>query len=460
MKNIEAVKEISAMTRTSMGPNGMNKLIINHLDKVFLTKDTAVMCKELDINHPAAKLIVNASKMQENEQGDNTNFVLTFAGEALNLAGQLIKAGNHPSDVLIGYEKAWNKTLELLEEAPKYTVSDLRNHEEVTKIIKSAIGSKTLQSQEQILSSLIAQACINVVPSKAEDVNPENVRVAKILGGSLVDSTVIKGLVVVRLVEGRVTHAENCKVAVFNCPLETQGLETKDTVVFKSADELINYTRSEEDHMEKIVKEIVDSGVKAVIVGGSVSDMAVHFLDKYGVLVFRIMSKFELRRIAKAIGASLLVRLGAPTKEEMGYADKIFVDEISSQKCIVIVRDSDENKLSTIVVRGSTHNMLENIERIVEDGVNVYKAACKDQKFLAGAGAIEMYLSNGIKQFGKTVTSLDQYAIAKFGEAFEVVPRTLAENSGLNVNEVIANLYGKITEDPHMGIDINVIIYL
>jgi len=207
--------------------------------------------------------------------------------------------------------------------------------------------------------------------------------------------------------------------------------------------------------MEKIVKEIVDSGVKAVIVGGSVSDMAVHFLDRYGVLVFRVMSKFELRRIAKAIGASLLVRLGAPTKEEMGYADKIFVDEISSQKCIVVVKDSDENKLSTIVVRGSTNNMLENIERIVEDGVNVYKSACKDQKFLAGAGAIEMYLSNGIKQFGKTVTSLDQYSIAKFGEAFEVVPRTLAENSGLNVNEVIANLYGKITEDPHMGIDIN-----
>jgi T-complex protein 1 subunit theta len=456
MKNIEAVKEISSMTRTSMGPNGMNKLIINHLDKVFLTKDTGVMCKELDINHPAAKLIVNASKMQENEQGDNTNFVLTFAGEALNLAGQLIKAGNHPSDILIGYERAWNKTLELLDEAPKYTVNDLRNHEEVTKIIKAAIGSKTLQSQEQILSTLIAQACINVVPSKAEDINVENVRVAKILGGSLVDSTVIKGLVVVRLVEGRVTHAENCKVAVFNVPLETQGLETKDTVVFKSADELINYTRSEEDHMEKIVKEIVDSGVKAVIVGGSISDMAIHFLDKYGILVFRIMSKFELRRIAKAIGATLLVRLGAPTKEEMGYADKIYVDEISSQKCIVLVRDSDENKLSTIVVRGSTNNMLENIERIVEDGVNVYKSACKDQKFLAGAGAIEMYLSNGIKQFGKTVTSLDQYSIAKFGEAFEVVPRTLAENSGLNVNEVIANLYGKITEDPAMGIDVNV----
>jgi len=171
--------------------------------------------------------------------------------------------------------------------------------------------------------------------------------------------------------------------------------------------------------------------------------MALHYLDKYSIMVFRIMSKFEIRRIAKSIGASMLVRLGAPTKEEMGYADKIYVDEISAQKCIIIVRDSDENKLSTVVIRGSTTNMLDNIERIIEDGVTSYKSACRDQLFVPGAGAIEMYLSNGIKQYGKTMTSLDQYAIAKFGEAFEVVPRTLSENSGLNSNEVLANLNSK-----------------
>jgi len=351
-------------------------------------------------------------------------------------------------------KKAWNKTLELIELAPKYKLNDLRSIEEVTKIIKPIVGSKLLQSQEIILAPLIALACINVVPTKHEDFNCENVRVSKILGGSLIDSMVIKGLVVVRLVEGSITHADNVKVAVYNCPLETQGAETKDTVVFKNADELLNYTRSEEDHMEKIIKDIVDSGVKCVIVGGSISDMALHYLDKYSIMVFRIMSKFEIRRIAKSIGASMLVRLGAPTKEEMGYADKIYVDEISAQKCIIIVRDSDENKLSTVVIRGSTTNMLDNIERIIEDGVTSYKSACRDQLFVPGAGAIEMYLSNGIKQYGKTMTSLDQYAIAKFGEAFEVVPRTLSENSGLNSNEVLANLNSKNSEDPHMGINI------
>jgi T-complex protein 1 subunit theta len=460
LKNIDATKEIAAMTRTSMGPNGMNKYIINHIDKLFLTKDTATMCKELDINHPAARLVVQASKLQEAEQGDNTNFVITFAGEALNQAASLIKSGLHQSDILIGYEKAFKKCTELLDNAPKYTLGDVRNVEEVTKIIKPIIGSKMMLSQENILAPLIANACINVMPSKSTDFNVENVRCAKILGGSLIDSQVIKGLVVIRNVEGSVTKVENCKVAVFNCPLECTGAETKDTVVFKSANELLNYTKLEEDHMERIMKEIVDSGVKAVIVGGSIDDMAVHFADKYGIILFRIMSKFELKRIAKALGASLLVRLGAPTKEEMGHADKIYLDEISSQKCIVLVRNSDENKLSTIVLRGSTTNMLDNIERIIEDGVNTFKSACKDHSFVPGAGAIEMYLANGIKEFSKTVTSLDQYAIAKFGEAFEVVPRTLSENSGLNVNEVIANLVKLNHENAHNGINIKVCFIL
>lgn len=444
------------MTRTSMGPNGMNKYIINHIDKLFLTKDTAVMCKELDINHPAARLVVQASKLQEAEQGDNTNFVITFAGEALNQAASLIKSGLPQSDILAGYKKAWNKTLELLDNAPKYTLSDLRSLEEVTKIIKPIVGSKLLLNQENILAPLIAQACINNLPPKATDFNVESVRTAKVLGGSLIDSQVIQGLLVTRNVEGSVSRAEKCKVAVFNCPLECTGAETKDTVVFKNANELLNYTRLEEDHMEKIMKEIVDSGVKACIVGGTIDNMAVHFADKYGIVLLRIMSKFELKRIAKALGASIMVKLGAPTQEEMGYADKIYLDEISSHKCVIIVRESEENKLSTIVLRGSTYNMLDNIERIIEDGVNCFKSACKDQTFTVGAGAIEMYLSNGIKEYGKTVTSLDQYAIAKFGESFEVVPRTLAENSGLHVNEVLANLIKKSHEDPHSGINIKV----
>lgn len=246
---------------------------------------------------------------------------------------------------------------------------------------------------------------------------------------------------------------------MFNCPIETQQAETKDTVLFKNADELLNYTRSEEDHLEKVIKEIVDSGVKAVIVGGSISDMAVHFFDKYNILIFRVMSKFELRRIAKAIGAAPLVRLGAPTREEMGEVDKICVDEIGSQKCIVITRDSDDNKLATILVRGSTNTFLDNIERVVSNGVYAYKSLCKNNVYVPGAGSIEMYLSNNIKNYAKTITGLEQYAVSKFGEAFEVVPRTLIENCGFNVNELIANLNSATLKNTTSGLNMKVIYY-
>jgi len=264
----------------------------------------------------------------------------------------------------------------------------------------------------------------------------------------------VKGMVVVRNVEGSVSKVDKCTVAVYNCPLDTRTAETKDTVVLRSAEELLNYTKSEEDNMEVIIKAIANSGVKCVVVGGQISDMAMHFLDKYGILVVRILSKFEIRRICKCLGATLLTRLGPPSHEEMGHADRVFVDEIGSQKCVIFQRESELNRLSTIVIRGSTNNLLENIEKTIEDGVNAYKAICKDSSYLPGAGAAEMYISGQLKTFSKEFSGLEQYAIEKFGEAFEVVPRALTENAGLNVNEVMANLYSKNSSNSKMGVNI------
>jgi len=205
---------------------------------------------------------------------------------------------------------------------------------------------------------------------------------------------------------------------------------------------------------KKVIQSIVNSGVKCVIVGGSVSTMALHYLDNYKIMVIRIMSKFEIRRIAKSIGATLLVRLGAPTPEEMGYADRIYTDEIGSHKCIIIERKSDENKLATILLRGSTNNLLENIEHAIEGGVNSYRSLCKDANFIPGAGASEMFLATELREYAKTCSGLEQYSITKFGESFEIVPRTLAENAGLNVNEVMANLNTSNSQDSKIGIDI------
>lgn len=453
MKNIDAIKDLAGMTRTSYGPNGMNKYIINMHDKLFLTKDASVMTEQLDINHPAANIFVRASKAQDEECGDATNLVITYGGELLSLAGEMIEGGIHLSDIIVGYEEAFKKTMELFDTIPKLDKSDLKDIQSVTKLIEPVIKTKLVHEQEKILAPLIAEACIDALPEDPKKFDVDNIRVAQILGGSLLDSSLVHGLIEVRNVEGTITSVKNCKVAVYNCPLETQGAETSDEVVFKNADDLLNYTKGEEDHIEKIIKEIVDSGVKAVAVGGAISNMAIHFLDKYGVLAFRIMSKFELRRVAKAVGATLLVRLGAPTPEEMGYADEISVTEISSTKCILIDNKKENNKYATIVLRGSTEGMLQNLDRIIQDGVNLYKCmCCKNTIFGPGAGAIEMYLANEIKNYAKTIKTLDQYGIEKFGEAFEVVPRTILENSGYNVNEKLAALRAKSIKDPKMGV--------
>ena len=454
MKNVDAISDMSGMTRTSLGPNGMNKYIINMHDKLFLTKDTNVMATELEINHPAVNVLVDGLKAQNSEQGDGTNFVVTFGGELMKYAGKLINEGLHLVDVIEGYEKAYNKTMELLDKAETYKVNDIKNLEEATKVIKPAIGSKLVQGQEKILAPLIAEACINVVPENKEKFDVDNVRVAKILGGNIMKSEVIKGMLVVRKTEGSVTSCEKCNVAVYNCEFTTKGAETNDQVVFKTADELLNYNKSEEEHMEKVIKSIVDSGVKCIITGGTINNMAIHYLDKYNIMAFRTMSKFELRRIARSVGATMLVRMGAPTKEEMGYVDEIKLTEISSQKCILIRRDSENNKISTVILRGTTNDMLDNLERVVNCGVNAYRAVCRNPVFVAGAGAIDMYLCEKLKEYAKTVTSLDQYAIEAFGESFEVIPRTILENSGFNVNEKISTLRAKNIKNPTLGINV------
>ena len=453
-KNAEAIEDMASMTRTSLGQNGNYKYIINMHDKLFLTKDTNVMANELEINHPAVNVLVDALKAQSQEQGDGTNFVVTFGGELMKYASKLVTEGLEIAAISEGFEKAYNKTMELLDKAETYKVSDVTNLEDATKFIKPVIGSKLVHGQEEFLAPLVAQACINVVPKEKEKFDVDNVRVAKILGGNLMKSEVIKGMLVVRKTEGSVISCEKCNVGVYNCEFTTKGAETNDQVVFKTADELLNYTKSEEEHMEKIIKEIVDSGVKCIITGGAISNLAIHYLDKYGVMAFRTMSKFELRRIARSIGATLLVKLGAPTKEEMGYADEIKLTEVSSQKCILIRRDSENNKISTVVLRGTTNDMLDNLERVVNCGVNAYRAVCKSPVFVAGAGAIDMYLSQKIVEYSREVKSLDQYAIEAFGEAFEVIPRTIMENSGINVNEKLSTLRAKNTRNPNMGINI------
>jgi T-complex protein 1 subunit theta len=276
---------------------------------------------------------------------------------------------------------------------------------------------------------------------RAPSINVDNVRVAKMQGGSIENSTVIKGMVIMRDAEGTVKHVTDAKVAVFGCSVEAAGTEAKGTVLIEDAGEMVNYNKSEESMMDDNIRAIAESGATVIVSGGSISEMAMHFIEKYNLLAIKILSKFELRRICRATGATAVMRLGTVMEEEMGHADDVAVKEMGGRKNIVIRQDNpDMGIISTIILRSSTKNLLEDLERAADDGVNAARALCRDPRLLPGAGASDMEMSNLIAKYGESLPGLDQYAVAQFARAMQVVPHTLSINAGQDADEMMARL--------------------
>jgi len=294
-----------------------------------------------------------------------------------------------------------------------------------------------------------------VCPKTASNFNVDNVRVAKILGLGVTDTEVVKGFVLTRGAEGTVKHIKNAKIAVFAAGIDLGKTETKGTLKISNADELLNFSKGEEKQMEDIIKAVSEAGVNVVVSGGNISDMAIHFIERYKMLAVKTPSKFQLRRICKAVGATPLVKIGAPTQEELGSCDEVTLEEIGSTQVTVFRQSKEDSAVSTLVVRGSTDNIMDDVERAVDDGVNVYKSLCKDGRFVPGAAASEIELARRLQIFADSTPGLEQYAIRKYAEAFEVVARTLADNSGFNATELISNLYAAHTKGAtSSGIDI------
>jgi T-complex protein 1 subunit theta len=431
----------------------MNKMVINHLEKLFITSDAATIIKETDVHHPAAKMIAQAAKMQENECGDGTNLLISMAGELMTQAQSLITMGLHPSEILIGYEKAAQKSIELLDNIESYSSANLRDEAELTRMIKATVASKQF-GLEDFLAGLISKAAIYSMPqSNIGGFSTENVRVQKILGGGIFDSEVVHGMVVTRGSMTSVRKCTDCKVAVYNTNIEMQQGETKGTVLMKNAEDLLNYTKGEEDAFEAWIKGLAEAGIQVVVGSGSMSELAQHYFEKYKIYAVKIMSKWELKRIARAVGATPIVKLVVPSPDELGFANEVSFKEISSTWCTIFRRDQDENKMATILLRGSTSAMLEDTERAIDNGVSTVKTIIRNSKMVAGAGATELWIGQQIQKFAKEQPGLDQYAVEKFGTAFEIIPRTLAENSGHKAEAVLADMYAKGVDSSAFGFD-------
>ncbi|CAN9119843.1 unnamed protein product [Alternaria alternata] len=383
IRNIDACRTIAQTVQTSLGPYGRNKIVINHLQKMILTSDAATILRELEVVHPAAKLLVMASQQQEAEMGDATNLVIVLAGELLKKAEEL--------------KLVCDK------------VEDIRSQQELSKAIRTVVAAKQSGS-EDFLADLVAEAVLAVLPKNPVNFNVDNVRVVKIMGGALEQSKVVKGMVFARQPDGTVTKATKAKT------------ETKGTVLLHNAKEMMDFTKGEEQQVEQIIKELHDSGMRVVVAGSTVGELALHYLNRYNILVIKVLSKFELRRLCRVVGATPLARLGAPMPDEMGTID-----------------ENEQTRTATLVLRGATEPLYD-VERAIDDGVNVVKAITRDPRLVPG---------------------LAQYSIRKYAEAFEVIPRTLAESAGLDATEVLAKLYvahasqkGRKDDEWTVGVDI------
>ncbi|XP_003705377.1 chaperonin containing TCP1 subunit 8 [Megachile rotundata] len=438
-RNITACKQFVQTVRTAYGPNGMNKMIINHIEKLFVTSDAATIINELEVEHPAANLIVLASKMQEAEVGDGTNFVIIFAGALLEAAEELLHLGITTSEIVEGYEASLEKALEILPTLICYTVNDYQDEKQIKVGIKTAIMSKQF-GNEEILTSLVSRACVSILPEKTT-FNVDNVRVCKILGSGVSSSEVVQGMVFKRQVEGDVMKQDNAKIAVYTCAVDIMQTETKGTVLIKTADELMNFSRGEESLLETQIKAIADSGATVIVSGGKFGDMALHYMNKYNLMAVRIPSKFDIRRLCKTVGATALPRLIPPSKEELGYADSVYIDEVGDTIVVKFALHGKDSRVSTIIIRGSTENYMDDIERAIDDGVNTFKGITKDGRLIPGAGATEIEIAAQLASYADTLPGLEQYAVRRFATALEVFPKTLAENSGSHAPELLSKLY-------------------
>ncbi|KAL7578303.1 hypothetical protein ACA910_012714 [Epithemia clementina (nom. ined.)] len=469
LRNIDACLQLSRLMLTSsLGPQGRCKLVVNHLQKIIVTADCTAILKEVQIQHPAANLLSMTVQKQKTECGDATNFCLSFAGELLWQTALLIQKMTWKQtapEIIAGYHHSLKLCLdEFFPKTVALTINDLYKKENLLKIIRPVWQSKQYGT-EDVMASLVADACMLVYPEGSKGSFPAaSVRTVPILGSGVHQSVLIEGYVATRGLETVRKSASKCKIAIFASGVEASSTEAKGTVVMKNADDLKAYNKTEELKMQEIIQGLADAGIEVIVSGGAVSDMAMHFMDKYNMLCLRISSKWELRRLCQAVGATALVRLGTPLPEEMGYAETVKQQELGDRTVTVFVNSSGESKLATIVLRAFTRTLLADLERAVDDGVQVVAQAVKDcnrtgaARLCYGGGCTEMALSVRLQQAAQKVPGLQQYAMQAFAQALWVVPRTLAENAGHKAAPTLAFLQAahstSITAPPDSSVSI------
>jgi len=436
--NIMAAKAVAGAVRTTLGPKGMDKMLVDTMGDVVITNDGVTILKEMDIEHPAAKMMVEIAKTQDQEVGDGTTSAVVLAGELLKQAEGLLEQEIHPTIIAAGYRAAADKSMEILK---GLTVSVLAKDEDLLmKIAFTAMAGKGSQSARDELAVMAVEAVRSVVDEDGT-VDTDNITVEKKVGGGITDSLLVSGVVIDkdRLHPSMPKSVTDAKIALLNVAMEIEKTEVDAKIQITSPDQLQAFLDQEEKMLKGMVDKIVASGANVLFVQKGIDDLAQHFLAKAGIYTLRRVKKSDMEKLARATGGKVITSIHEISKDDLGKAGLVEERKVSDDK-MTFVQQCDNPKTVSIILRGGTVHVVDELDRAMEDALRVVGVAFEDKMLVAGGGAPEVELALRLRAYASTVSGREQLAIEAFADAMEVIPKTLAENAGLDQIDTLVAL--------------------
>ncbi|MEM0164074.1 MAG: thermosome subunit beta [Thermoplasmata archaeon] len=439
--NIAAAKTIAEAVRSTLGPRGMDKMLVDGLGDVVITNDGVTVMKEIDVDHPAAKMMVEVAKTQDQEAGDGTTTAVILTGELLKQAESLLEQNVHPTVITGGYRLASERAEEILENISEKISID--NKEVLLKIGKTALGSKGASMSKDLLASISVDAVSKIIEKVNGKVyaDLDNIQVIKKQGGSIDDTQLIDGIIV----DKEKSHPEmpdtvkNAKIALLNVALEIKKPEIDTNIQIKDPSMIHNFLDEEEKMLKDMVDKILATGANVVLSQKGIDDMAQHFLSKKGIYAARRVKKSDIEKLAKATDAKIITNLDDLSAEDLGNASKVEERKIGEDH-MTFVTGCKNPKAVSILIRGGTEHVVDEIERSMQDSLHVVAKTVEDGKIVTGAGAAATEIALKLREYASTIGGREQLAIEKFADAMEIVPRTLAENAGLDPIDILIDL--------------------
>ena len=445
--NIMAAKMVCDIVKSSLGPRGLDKMLVDSLGDVTITNDGATILKEIDAQHPAAKMMIEISKTVDTEVGDGTTSSVIFAGTLLAKAEELLKKDVHSSVIIEGFQAASEKALEILAEISKKVTPEDR--ETLLKVASTSMESKLISEDSESLSEIVVDSIMNIteISDKKSSVDLDNLKVEKKAGGSIQDTTLIKGIVLDKEVvhSGMPTKIQQAKIALLNTAMEIEKTEMSAEIRINDPTQMQMFLEEENRMIKTMVDKIHAIGANVVICQKGIDDMAQHFLSKHGILAVRRVKESDMTKLAKATGGRITSNIEDISDKDLGAANLVQQKKVESDKWVFIEGCKNPQSV-TLLIRGGSQRVVDEVDRSIHDALMVVKDVIEKPEIVAGGGAPEAVLASFLRDWSERFEGREQLAINKFAEALEVIPLTIAENAGMDPIDTMVKLRAKQSE--------------